>query len=280
VKIALTGATGFVGRHVLAALSPRGAHVTAMVRPGRPGPSLPASVKVVSMDLDDAGPDTFHRLGSPDILIHLAWGGLPHYAASTHLDTELPRQRRFLEACVQGGLRRLLVTGTCLEYGLREGELVELMPAEPTTAYAMAKHRLHHELEALRAERGLELAWVRLFYLHGPGQAASSLYTQLNAAIDRGDACFPMSAGDQLRDFMPVERAAAVIAALACRPADAGIVNLCSGKPVRVIDIARRWVAERRADITLEPGHFSYPSYEPFAFWGNRSKLDHLLEAT
>lgn len=277
--VALTGSTGFIGRHVLAALAARGLELRVLVRPGRPFPALPARARAVVMDLDEAGPDTFDRLDRPDVLVHLAWGGLPHYAAATHLDIELPRQRRFLDACVQGGLRRLLVTGTCLEYGMQEGELVETLPAAPTTAYAIAKHRLHEELDAWRSARGLALTWLRVFYLYGPGQAASSLFAQLHAAMDRGDSHFPMSAGDQVRDFMPVGQAAAEIAQLAARASDAGTVNLCSGQPTRVIDIARRWVAERGADITLDTGRFPYPAYEPFSFWGRRSRLDHLLEA-
>lgn len=279
MKVALTGATGFLGRHVLAALSARGLDVTAMVRPGPTAPAQPAGVQLASMDMDDAGPDTFERLGCPDVLVHLAWGGLPNYAATTHLDVELPRQHRFLDACVQGGLQNLLVTGTCLEYGMREGELQEDMPAMPTTAYAIAKQKLHQHVDRWRVERGLALAWLRVFYLYGPGQAPSSLYSQLNAAIDRGDARFPMSAGDQVRDFMPVAVAAAQIAALTQSLADPGTVNLCSGEPTRVIDIAKRWVDARGASIALDTGHFAYPAYEPFSFWGNRSRLDHLMES-
>jgi dTDP-6-deoxy-L-talose 4-dehydrogenase (NAD+) len=277
--VALTGATGFIGRHVLDALAACDLDLAVMVRPGRPPPALPPRARSVVMDLDDASPDTFDQLGRPDVLIHLAWGGLPHYSSDTHLDIELPRQRRFLDACMQGGLRRLLVTGTCLEYGMQEGELGEHRPAAPTTAYALAKQRLHEELDAERGTRGLALAWLRVFYLFGPGQAASSLYSQLNAAIERGDGRFPMSPGDQVRDFMHVKQAAANIVQLALLPVDAGIVNLCSGQPTRVVDIARRWVAERGSPITLETGRFPYPSYEPFSFWGSRSRLDQLLEA-
>jgi nucleoside-diphosphate-sugar epimerase len=279
VIVALTGATGFIGRHVLAALAATDADIAVLLRPGRPPLDLPARARAVVMDLDDAAPDTFERLGRPDVLVHLAWGGLPNYASATHVDIELPRQRRFLDACVQGGLRRLLVTGTCLEYGMQEGELSEERPAAPATSYAIAKHRLHEELDTWRSTRGLALAWLRVFYLFGPGQSASSLFAQLNAAIDRGDSHFPMSAGDQMRDFMPVGQAAAEISRLAALAVDAGTVNLCSGQPTRVIDMARRWVAERGAAIALDTGRFPYPTYEPFSFWGSRSRLDQLLEA-
>ena len=91
--------------------------------------------------------DSFARLGSPDVLIHLAWGGLPNYRDRKHADHELPAQRRFLGALLASGLKRLVVTGTCAEYGLREGALDETMPAEPLLEYAKAKDSLRRWLE-------------------------------------------------------------------------------------------------------------------------------------
>lgn len=279
MRIALTGATGFIGRHVTTALAKPGLELVAVVRPDRQGTVIAPGIETLAMDFADCRDDTFDRLGRPDAMIHLAWGGLPNYRDATHLDEELPRQRRFLESCARGGLKHLLVTGTCLEYGMREGELREDMPAQPGTAYARAKDQLRLDLMRWRNELGFGLVWLRMFYLYGAGQAPSSLYSQLNAAIDRGDEIFPMSPGDQSRDFLPVGEAAGLIVALAARLKDAGVVNLCSGEPATVLSMARRWRQERHADIALETGRFPYPTYEPFAFWGSRAKLNQLLEA-
>ena len=276
MKIAVTGSGGFVGQHVLRALQSTGADVVAVVRPGSTLRAHTPNMGVVPLDLANIGADVFSRIGRPDSLIHLAWGGLPQYQSLHHLDTELPLQHAFLEACIRSGLKHLVVTGTCFEYGLQSGELHEEFPTLPNTLYGGAKNELRANLQQLQTQFDFGLSWLRIFYLYGPGQAATSLYSQLRAAVANGDASFAMSPGDQIRDFMPVEAAARGIAQAAQRGMDDGITNLCSGQPTRVVDIVHAWLHEWNAAIELKTGVFPYPAYEPFAFWGNRRKLDGL----
>ncbi|HEY6941810.1 NAD(P)-dependent oxidoreductase [Dokdonella sp.] len=278
MRVAVTGASGFVGRHVVRALRARGAGVIALSR--HPEAALDAGVQAVALDIAEAGSDAFDRIGRPDALLHLAWGGLPNYRAAHHLEHELPLHAAFLENCVRGGLRRLAVAGTCLEYGMRSGELEESLVAEPVVAYARAKHALHRRLQALRMESPFGLAWLRVFYLYGPGQAPTSLWAQLRAALARGATHFDLSPGDQLRDFISVETAANTIATLVTAHADPGTVNICSGAPVTVLDTVRGWLRDEERDLVLVPGVLPYPDYEPFAFWGSTRYLDDLLGAT
>jgi dTDP-6-deoxy-L-talose 4-dehydrogenase (NAD+) len=121
------------------------------------------------------------------------------------------------------------------------------------------------------------LTWARLFYVYGEGQAAGSLLPQLEEAIARGDAVFNMSGGEQLRDYLPIEEAARYLVALALNGTDNGVVNVCSGRPVSVRELAETVVHAHDSRITLNLGHFPYPDYEPMAFWGDRSKLDRCL---
>jgi dTDP-6-deoxy-L-talose 4-dehydrogenase (NAD+) len=226
------------------------------------------------MDIGDAPTDAYQRLGSPEILIHLAWGGLPNYGSAHHLDQELPAQRSFLTRLIAGGLVGLTAAGTCFEYGMQSGALREDLPAQPVTAYGRAKDALRVELERLRLIRPFNLTWARLFYLYGEGQATSSLLPQLEAAIARGDATFDMSGGEQLRDYLPVEEAAGYLVALALNGRHNGTVNVCSGRPVSVRDVVERVVAEHGSRIELNLGHYPYPEHEPMAFWGDRARLD------
>jgi dTDP-6-deoxy-L-talose 4-dehydrogenase (NAD+) len=276
MKVAVTGASGFVGRHVMRALGMAGAEIVAISRTTSPRIDQ-AGIEVVSMDIAECGSDPFTRMGRPDTLIHLAWEGLPNYRAVRHIDMELPIQMAFLEACIRSGLKHLVVTGTCLEYGMQTGALHEGAPANPITTYGKAKDLLRRELELLQEQQEFGLTWLRMFYLYGPGQAPTSLYSQLRNAVATHARTFAMSPGDQIRDFMQVEEAASCIAQLALQGIDGGIVNLCSGQPETVINTVRRWLQDWNASLELQLGVYAYPDYEPFAFWGTRTKLDELL---
>jgi len=276
MRVALTGASGFIGRHVLAELVRRQQTVVVAAR-DTTRIATATGVSAVSLDLAAPPRDCFERLGRPEVLIHLAWEGLPNYRSARHSETELPRQRAFLGALIDAGLPALLVTGTCLEYGMHSGALRESLPPEPGTHYAIAKDQLRRELEGWRAAHHFALTWARLFYCYGPGQAQGSLLPQLAAAVARGAGHFDMSGGEQLRDYLPVEEVARLLVALALRRCDAGVVNVCSGTPVRVRDLVTGWLAARQWRIALNLGHYPYPEYEPMAFWGERGHLDAVL---
>lgn len=280
MKVAATGASGFIGRHVVNQLEKRGISPTLVGRPGSSTSKKFARHRVVEMDIADPPPDAYDRLGRPDVLIHLAWGGLPNYSSKHHLEQELPAQRSFLAGLLSAGLRGLAITGTCFEYGLQSGALREDMPTAPVTAYGKAKDELRTALERLRQIQPFNLTWARLFYLHGEGQAAGSLLPQLETAIARGDATFNMSGGAQLRDYLPVDDAARYLVVLALNGRHNGVVNVCSGRRVSVRELVEEVVRKNGSSIQLNFGHFPYPEHEPMAFWGDRSKLTRLLEST
>jgi nucleoside-diphosphate-sugar epimerase len=268
VRIAVTGGTGFIGRHVLAELTKRDIEVIAIVKPSTTKSLLHPVHKVVTLDLHDVPQDAFAKVGHPDALIHLAWDGLPNYRSLHHIEHELPAQYRFLKNLVESGLSTLVATGTCLEYGMQSGPLSEDMETRPCVPYGFAKDTLRRQLEYLKQARSFALTWARLFYLYGEGQSETSLWAQLNRAVQRGDKVFNMSGGEQLRDYLPVTEAARQIVSHACAGGDTGVINICSGEPVSIRKLVEGWIKENGWSVTLNLGHYPYPDYEPMAFWG------------
>jgi len=280
MRVAITGASGFVGRHVLARLAGMPLEITAVTRQASRSSGISGRLNIVEMDLAAPPLDAYTVLQRPDVLIHLAWDGLPNYLANRHLFEELPRQQRLLRIMIESGLPSLLVSGTCLEYGLSGGALSEDRPVNPVCPYAEAKNRLRLYLEEQKSGRPFNLTWARLFYLYGQGQSPASLYPQLQTAVSRRDPVFNMSPGDQVRDYLPVETAAGYIVQLALQRADIGVINICSGRPLSVRQLVEDWLRQNHWESNLNTGFYPYPGYEPFAFWGDRQKLDRWLNRT
>jgi nucleoside-diphosphate-sugar epimerase len=279
MKVALTGASGFIGQHVLVELERRSVAATVVLRPSSVASSFLGRHTAARMDLQNPPPNAFELMGSPDVVIHLAWCGLPNYKSLHHFEQELPAQYRFLKGLVESGLKNLVVTGTCFEYGMQSGPLREDMETMPANPYGFAKDTLRRQLNYLKSDQSFSLTWARLFYLYGNGQAENSILPQLEVAVERGDKVFNMSGGEQLRDYLPITRVAECLVSLALGNRDNGIVNVCSGKPISVRKLVECWIKENDWSIKLNLGYYPYPDYEPMAFWGERHKLDRCLEA-
>jgi dTDP-6-deoxy-L-talose 4-dehydrogenase (NAD+) len=283
LKILVTGATGFLGSHAVPWLLANGHEVTVLARNPEKLGAHPwhAHVRAISHDLHGAVESpSYEEFGKPDALLHLAWQGLPNYKAIYHFEENLFASYRFIKRLVSQGLERVAVTGTCLEYGMVNGQLAESMVADPVVPYAIAKHALRKSLAALQCQMPFQLQWTRIFYIYGQGQSPSSLFSQLDSAIAAGKPLFNMSAGEQLRDFLPVELAASYIGQLLSAPQGDGIFNICSGTPVSVRSIVEHRIAARGSVIKPYLGYYPYPDYEPLAFWGDTRKLKTILNRT
>ena len=279
MKILVTGATGFVGRHVINELLKYDHEIIAAVRNKISLPDLKNKIKVTEFDLDNFQRDKnyFSESGSPDLLIHLAWQGLPNYKSAFHVEKNLPSHSAFLKNMVTNGLQNLVVTGTCFEYGMKDGCLSEDMESDPQNPYAIAKDKLRKFLEDLQVQQSFNLKWIRLFYMYGEGQNPNSLLSQLESALQRGDDIFNMSGGEQLRDYLPIETAAEYIVKISLQNKVNRIINCCSGVPIKVKTFVENYLEKNKKKINLNLGYYPYPDYEAMAFWGDNKKLKTVL---
>lgn len=280
-KVLVTGATGFIGNYVVQQLLQRNCAVIASSAHAQKAGTFSwfSQVQYIPFKLEETDPavDYYRFFNEPDVMIHLAWEGLPNYKSSFHTDINLPRHFAFLQNLVRNGLTDLAVTGTCFEYGMQEGCLQEDMPVFPANPYAQAKNTLRVELQRLQAQYPFELKWIRLFYMHGKGQNPNSLLSQLDKALAAHEAIFNMSGGEQVRDYLPVEKVAEYIVKIALQKQVEGVINCCSGYPVTIKDFVKDYLAKKEQMIVLNLGYYPYPDYEPMRFWGDNTKLKNIL---
>ena len=275
MKVLVTGAAGFVGRYVVAELVSNGYEVIATSRRKEKAKNYEwfSSVEYIEHDFANTQENYYDFFCRPDLLIHLCWEGLSNYSDHTHVDRYLPRHCNFLRNIICGGLKNVVVTGTCQEYGLQSGELSEALPTNPTTPYGIAKDALYRYCVALCNSDPFRFVWLRLFYNFGEGQSPNSLFGQLDSAIRAKSEVFNMSGGEQLRDFLPIEEVAKRVVHVATLIQVEGVFNVCSGKPISVRRMVEGYLRKANCNIDLNLGFYDYPKYEPMAFWGDCGKL-------
>lgn len=275
MKILLTGATGFIGKHFVVQALRQGHEITVITR----DKSIVLEndwgnqVAIIEADIERSEIIWPDSIAKHDALVHLAWSGLSNYQDSVHLDQVLPAHKRFLLTMIETGIKHILITGTCLEYGKQEGQLEESMPIFPDNPYAQAKNQLRQWLESMQKQFSFSLQWCRLFYMYGSGQNPKSLLSQLERAIENGEPVFNMSGGQQLRDYLPVETVAQYLLKVLEQKDCSGIVNICSGEPITVLTLVKQFINARQSEIELNLGYYPYPDYEAMAFWGDPDKL-------
>jgi dTDP-6-deoxy-L-talose 4-dehydrogenase (NAD+) len=270
MKILVTGAAGFIGNYVILELLKNNIEVLAVDRDIEKARNKVwfDKVKFFAMDINDIKDDVFDEIKNADKLIHLAWQGLPNYKELFHFEENLMIQYNFLKKIITAGVKDILVSGTCFEYGMREGPLSVDMPSDPQNAYALAKDTLRKFLQLLQSQIPFNLKWVRLFYTYGIGQSGKSILSQLQQALDNNDEVFNMSGGEQLRDYLPVEKVAEKIVAYSLNNNLNGIMNCSSGYPISIRSLVERYLRENNKHIKLNLGYYPYPDYEPMSFWG------------
>ena len=280
MKVLVTGASGFIGNYIVAELLMHGYTVIATSRDQDKAEKFGwfSQVQYIPCDLNVVQKNFFQFFQQPELLIHLAWEGLPNYKDLFHLEKNLFSNYRFLENMLEHGLKHLVVTGTCFEYGMQCGALSEDMEAKPDNPYGLAKDTLRKLLEQLQKKIDFELKWVRLFYMYGKGQNPNSILSQLDSALEKGESDFNMSGGEQLRDYLPVEAVAEYIVKIAMQNQVTGIINCCSGTPISIRNLVEDYLEKKKKGIYLNLGYYPYPDYEPMAFWGDDKKMNMALE--
>ena len=244
MTVLITGATGFVGRQVHAALAERGVAVRVVIRAGTEARLIaPAEAIVTTPDLF-AEPATWWARACAGIatVVHAAWyAESGQYLHSPKNAECLNGTLAFAAGAAEAGVRRFVGVGTCFEYDVSAGTLSTQTPLKPETPYAEAKAAAFSALSAFLPPRGVAFAWCRLFYLYGEGEDERRLVPTLRRCLSAGEPA-DLTSGQQVRDFLDVRDAGRMIADAALGSVQ-GPVNVCSGVPITV-----RAFAERIAD--------------------------------
>ena len=244
--VLLTGATGFVGRHVITNLLDKNIKVRAIVRKGKKSFFKDKNFKIELIETDDLFEESVdwwtEQCRGIDTIIHVAWYAEPgkYLKSEKNIDC-LIGSLNLAKGAIQAGIRRFIGIGTCFEYDLNFGNLSINTPLKPTTPYAAAKAELYILLSQLLSSQSIEFSWCRLFYLYGEGEDERRLVSYIHKQLSKSKKV-DLSSGKQIRDFLDVAEVGRIIVDVSMG-SQHGPINICSGIPITV-----RQLAEKIAD--------------------------------
>ena len=272
--ILVTGAAGYIGRHVVKNALDRGYRVIASDFSFK---GLDDRVEFCDVPIFSGDRDIYRQMGSPDVCIHLAWKDGFRHNSSAHM-RDLSSHVVFLNHLVEGGLKALSVMGTMHEVGYWEGPINESTPCKPQSQYGIAKNALRQSLMLSMADSPCKLHWLRAYYITGDEAHGSSIFAKLAQAEEEGKKTFPFTSGKNLYDFIDVEELANMIVAASVQTEINGIINVCTGKPQSLADRVEGFRKEKHYKIKLDYGAFPDRPYDSPGVWGDATKINQILE--
>jgi GDP-4-dehydro-6-deoxy-D-mannose reductase len=272
MRVLVTGADGFVGRHLIPRLLETGHGVVAACRPGgEPVRSWLDSrwqdeVRIVPFEITDSESVRAAVTAPCDAIVHLA------AIASVSVARQDPGRAWIVNAA---GTARLVEAAAALHGSDSAGPLVlvvssaevygsgpttprqESDPLAPQSSYAATK--VGTEMAALEAWRrtGLRVVIARPFQHTGPGQAPQyvlpAFAQRILAAKKSGDAKVPTGNLDPVRDVVDVRDVADAYLALLARGVPGEVYNIARGEGVSLLDLFRRIAALSGARVEPVP---------------------------
>ena len=195
MRILITGAASFLGRHLVEYFLSKEEEVLALVRENARGKDellkyeANNKFKLIVLDMKD-----IERLDTEfDVCIHLAWGGI---GKEGRMDENIQRENidaaiKLMRVCKERGAKRFLFAGSQAEYGQTLADIEakygndfdintipkqsEDSPTNPKSKYGKAKLELKSKLKILGDSLGIEYVHMRIFSVFGSGDHETSL---------------------------------------------------------------------------------------------------------
>ncbi|WP_165055334.1 MULTISPECIES: NAD(P)-dependent oxidoreductase [unclassified Adlercreutzia] len=265
MKVAVTGANGFLGRGIVAELASRGHEVVAVDMRCDRVEGATRTIERSAFEMEDP----YTEMSSPDCVLHLAWRDGFSHNSSAHME-DLPAHVKFIRKLTVSSLSRLAVMGTMHEVGYFEGGIRAETPCMPQSMYGIAKNALRQVANLLATESGTELLWLRGYYIVDNTQYGSSIFSKICQAAAEGKRTFPFTMGQNQYDFLDYGEFCMQVSDIVAGADGSGIYNICSGKPEKLADRVERFIVENELSINLEYGAFPDRPYDSPAVWGHR----------
>jgi UDP-glucose 4-epimerase len=283
MRCLVTGATGFLGSHLVRLLVREGADVAILMRQSsntwRIEDILPR-LKVIHGDLSTIKQsDNAIRAFAPDVVFHLAWHGGNSYKYQndpSQIFKNLYGSLELVQITKEAGSQRWVGLGTSVEYGKYEIPITESLRPMPNTLYGISKYCTCLAAQKLSQLYGIDFVWLRPFWIYGPYDDSLRMLPSVILALLR-DEKPALTPGEQRWDYLYVEDAVEAIWRAAISPEAKGIFNLGSGEAHTIKSIVER--IRDSIDTNLPLGFGEVP-YRPDQIMHLQADISRLQQVT
>lgn len=260
-RVLITGATGFIGRHLVDRASAESAEVLALCLLDDPlRKTLPAAVATYSADLSDAASLTaVLQKTQPSLIFHLAGLARGDDLAQLLAVNVLGTEHLLAAAARLSQPPRVVIPGSAAEVGLLDGPVVTAdAPLRPLSAYGVSKAAQSLLGQTYARQGRLPVVVARIFNVTGPGEPPTMLCGGMAAQIaacERDGLSPILRVGNvsPTRDYLDVRDAAWGLWLLAWHGRSGAIHHICSGQERRVEEVVLQLAACSTLPIRLEP---------------------------
>lgn len=272
-KVLVTGANGYIGRHVVRELCDLGTDVIAV---DFKVDGIDKRAQSIVYDIFERTSDNYKKLGCPDACLHMAWKDGFVHNSHAHM-AFLSKHYCFIRDMVDSGLKQIAVMGTMHEVGYHEGAVDENTICNPISMYGIAKDALRRSVFLMLKDKDVCLQWLRAYYIYGDDAYNNSIFSKIVSAAQAGKKTFPFTSGKNLYDFITVNELARQIAACVMQTKVDGIINCCTGRPMSLAEKVEGFIKENRFDIRLEYGAYPDRLYDSPGVWGDTTKIKEIM---
>lgn len=251
MRALITGATGFVGPHLVAHLTSEGDHVTGIGHTD--GPDL----------LDGDAWNDLVGSAAPDVIYHLA--GFSDVGASwksprTAFRLNAEGTMSVLEAARMNRVKRVVLVSSADVYGIASPAslpLTETAPIQPRSPYGASKQAAEALAQQYHRGWGLDVVVVRPFNHIGPGQSpnffAPAIASKIASAELAGGGTVTHGDLSPERDFTDVRDVVRAYRLIATAGRSGATYNVCTGKAVAMSSILDDMIGAAMVPISTEP---------------------------
>lgn len=272
-KVLVTGATGFIGSHVLDILIANDEYEVHAITSKATPPSI---TNCIWHPIDLMNSTKVEELlcgVRPTHLLHFAWYTTPgEYWTSTENFSWVQASLELLRQFKKYNGQKVVMAGSCAEYDWNYGYCSEFItPTKPNTPYGTCKQALQNMLEVYSKQTGLSSAWGRNFFIYGPHEHPERLIPSVIRKLLLGEI-FYLSHSKHIRDFLYVEDVADAFVSL-LESDVSGPVNVASGEPIMLEDIVSKVSKKLNRQDLIKLSNENSASNEPHLLIANVDRL-------